>query len=147
MRLIVSLMLLLCVPLLVQGPAVAADKDVKPEIKKVPIRPSPVGDGKVMFRQYCAACHGVDAKGTGPAAPALKMAVADLTGLAKRAGGKFPDLRVQSILKQTVDVPVHGSQEMPTWGPLFRSLDRANESAVQLRIYNLTKYLESVQEK
>jgi mono/diheme cytochrome c family protein len=40
-----------------------------------------------MFRSYCAVCHGLDAKGSGPAAPALKMEPADLTTLAKENQG------------------------------------------------------------
>ena len=59
------------------------------EIKKVPIRPTPAESGQVMLSEYCVVCHGKDAKGSGPAAPALKVPSADLTTLAKRNGGSF----------------------------------------------------------
>ena len=47
-------------------------------------------EGKDLFRAYCASCHGMDAKGNGPVAPALKAPVPDLTTLAKRNRGVFP---------------------------------------------------------
>jgi mono/diheme cytochrome c family protein len=31
-----------------------------------------------MFKTYCAACHGLEGKGNGPAAPALKKEPANL---------------------------------------------------------------------
>jgi mono/diheme cytochrome c family protein len=36
-----------------------------------------------MFKEYCASCHGADAKGHGPAVRALKVAPPDLTMLSK----------------------------------------------------------------
>jgi len=38
------------------------------------------------------------------------------------------------------------SSDMPTWGPLFRYLDRRNEVAVRQRIKNLSDYLATLQE-
>jgi mono/diheme cytochrome c family protein len=147
MRILIALILLLAVPMVLSMPVLAAEKDVKTALKKVPIRPSSISDGKQMFSQYCGACHGTDGKGVGAATPALKVPAPDLTLLAKREGGKFPEIRMMHILQQTVDIPVHGGKDMPTWGPLFRSLDRANESTTQLRAYNLMKYIESIQVK
>ncbi len=39
-------------------------------------------DGAKIFRNYCAACHGVNGNGDGPVAPALKTKVPQLTTLA-----------------------------------------------------------------
>lgn len=61
----------------------------KPEIKKVPITRTPAESGSAMFSEYCAVCHGKDAKGSGPAAPALRVAPPDLTTLAKKNNGEF----------------------------------------------------------
>ena len=47
-------------------------------------------EGPNMYRQYCATCHGLDAKGNGPTASSLKKAPADLTVL-QAAGQKVPD--------------------------------------------------------
>ena len=46
--------------------------------------------GANNFAQYCVACHGKDAKGTGTLAATLKPKPADLTGLTARNGGTFP---------------------------------------------------------
>ena len=50
--------------------------------------------GPDLFRAHCAACHGLDGKGSGPVAPTLKIKPADLTVIAKNNGGKFPEARV-----------------------------------------------------
>lgn len=133
-----------CALLLAAGLASAQDK---PVIKKVPIQQTSPASGKEMYTQYCAACHGADAKGTGPAAPALKTPPADLSTLAQRNGGKYPSDRVSEILRTGTGVAAHGSSDMPTWGPLFRSLDPTNNTAVQQRIHNLNEYLTSLQAK
>lgn len=45
----------------------------KPEIKSGRMRPAPAESGQAMFLEYCAVCHGKDARGSGPALPALKV--------------------------------------------------------------------------
>jgi len=115
-------------------------------IKKVPAKPTSAASGKEMFDEYCASCHGMDAKGNGPAAPALKMQPTNLTLLSQKNGGKFPTMEVMSSIRD-VTQNVHGSKDMPVWGPIFSSLGNSNPSIVQLRITNLTKYIESLQVK
>ncbi|MBZ5627494.1 MAG: cytochrome c [Acidobacteriia bacterium] len=100
-----------------------------------------------MFAAYCAACHGKDAKGDGPAAGALKTPPADLTTLAQRNGGKFPSLKVLSILRGRARVTAHGTQEMPVWGPVFWTMSQGDAGQVQQRVGNLSHYLESLQVK
>jgi len=39
----------------------------------------------------------------------------------------------------------HGSKDMPVWGPIFHSMGGHSQPQVQLRIRNLTNYLESIQ--
>lgn len=96
---------------------------------------------------YCAPCHGKSAKGDGPAAAALKQAPADLTMLAKRNGGKYPSDMVTSVLRGQAKLAAHGDQEMPVWGPVFWKMSGGKEEQVTLRIANLNKYVESLQEK
>jgi len=107
---------------------------------------SPVS-GKEMFMSYCASCHGKDAKGDGPAAAALKQAPANLTELAKENGGKFPSDKVTAVLRGQAKLMAHGDQDMPVWGPVFWKMSQGHEEQVQMRVANLSKYLESIQEK
>jgi len=107
-----------------------------------------VPSGENIYKQFCAACHGADAKGHGPTASMLKIPPPDLTTLARRHGGQFPDTYVSSILLFGPGVAAHGSTDMPTWGTLFLFLnDKQNDTAVKQRVKNLCDYLASLQEK
>ena len=119
----------------------------KPAASQDQIPPNFVPSGKEMFKQYCAACHGLDAKGHGPARAALKIPAADLTTLAKRHGGEFPYDLVTNVLRFGPGVAAHGSSDMPTWGGIFQYMDNYNQAVVQKRIKNLCDYLVSLQEK
>jgi len=119
----------------------------KPTIKNVPLNPTSPVSGKEMFTTYCAVCHGADGKGGGPAVAALKNRPTDLTQLSAKNGGKFPELSVVATLSGK-EVDAHGSQEMPIWGDLFRSLGAGDRSdLVHMRIGNLTAYIGSIQAK
>ena len=132
---------------IVVGASAGSQDQPKPsgEIKMVPVQPNNVVHGTPLYRQYCAACHGTAGKGNGPAAPALKTPPADLTMLAKNNNGKFPDRKVLNVLENGTDVAAHGSKDMPTWGPIFRSI--GPENLRHLREANLIDYLKSIQEK
>jgi mono/diheme cytochrome c family protein len=124
------------------------------QIKKTQVKPTSPVSGAQMFKEYCAVCHGPSGKGDGPVATALKVPPPDLTTLAQRHDGKFPDDYVSNVLKNGVQNPAHGSGEMPVWGPIFDTMNRwkalcpgMDETPVTLRITNLTNYLKSVQKK
>jgi len=116
-------------------------------IKHVPIQSTSPVSGKEMYRAYCAACHGTDGKGGGPATTALKIPPTDLTLLSKNNGGKFPSIKVSSSIRGESATPAHGSKEMPVWGELFWNVSGGHEGEVQQRVVNLTKYIESLQSK
>jgi len=101
-----------------------------------------VKKGRQLFTQYCAVCHGPDAKGNGPAAAELKKQPADLTVVQKR-GEKFPTFQVMTFIEGEKVVPAHGTREMPIWGTVFRRTK--GEMGQQADIYALVKYIESVQ--
>ena len=115
------------------------------EVKKIPVTQTRADSGVEMFKTYCASCHGVDGKGHGPAAEALKVAPSDLTLLKQKNGGKFPANRVTRVIEGDDQITAHGSTDMPTWGPIFRSLDPSNAPVTKLRISNVTRYVESIQ--
>jgi mono/diheme cytochrome c family protein len=108
--------------------------------------PTYMPSGEQTYKQYCAACHGADAKGSGPVASLLKTPPPNLTTLARRHGGRFPYDYVLNILEFGPGLSAHGSSDMPTWGPIFQYLDKQNERVVQQRIKNLCNYLASLQE-
>jgi mono/diheme cytochrome c family protein len=101
-------------------------------------------EGVDTFKAYCAVCHGADAKGTGPAATALKKVPADLTTIAKRNGGKFSPTDVEATIMGQQALASHGSRDMPIWGPVFQSL-ASDSSVMKLRVTNLVGYLKSIQ--
>jgi mono/diheme cytochrome c family protein len=119
------------------NPAQDQDKDQLPA--------NYVPSGGQMYKQYCAACHGADARGHGPVGRVLRKPAPDLTTLAKRHGGKFPYAYVIGILGFAPGVSSHGSGDMPTWGALFEYY--YNKSSAQQRIQNVCDYLASLQEK
>ena len=100
--------------------------------------------GPDLFRAYCASCHGLDAKGAGPADPALKTKAPDLTILARNNLGAFPALRVRQMITGDEVVAAHGSREMPIWGPIFHQIEEDQDFG-NVRLENLVKYLESIQ--
>jgi mono/diheme cytochrome c family protein len=104
-------------------------------------------DGRELFRQYCAVCHGVDARGGGPSARALKRPPSDLTLLSRMNGGKFPALSVQLTIQGSTNAVIeHGSRDMPIWGPVLNNQGE-NLSLGDKRLHALVAYLEQIQAK
>jgi mono/diheme cytochrome c family protein len=104
--------------------------------------------GAELFKTYCASCHGVDARGAGPAAPVLKMPPADLTRIAARREREFPEGEIARIIDGRFDLPAHGTRDMPIWGarladeiPGFATGDEVARG----RIASLIEYLKSLQ--
>lgn len=126
--------------------ASAQDQATK-EIRHVPIKPTSAASGQEMYKNYCAVCHGVDGKGNGPAADALKVPPSDLTTLAQKNGGTYPALKVSAVVRGEEVLPAHGSKDMLVWGNLFWNLSGDHASEVQQRVTNLNKYIESLQKK
>lgn len=77
-------------------------------------------------------------------ASALRKRPADLTLLARRAGGSFPGDRVNGYITGSARaMPSHGTGDMPVWGPIFLAFE--NDLRVRARINNLVAYIESLQ--
>jgi mono/diheme cytochrome c family protein len=136
----------LCLGVFLVGPGIGSAQTSGKKIEKVPVKHSNPSSGKQMYKDYCAVCHGADGKGGGPAADALKTAPPDLTTMAKQYGEKSVALKVEAALQFGAKTKAHGTSEMPVWGPLFSATDR-NQQAVTMRISNLAKYVESLQQK
>ncbi len=117
------------------------------QIKTAPPRYTSPSSGKEMYATYCAPCHGLSARGDGPAAPALQHHPSNLTLLAKKNGGDFPALYVTATLRNGGKRHPSDDVRMPVWKEQFRYMDNPNSSVATLRILNLTDYLSTLQVK
>ena len=119
-----------------------------PQVQLVPYAAIQSLEGRENFAAYCAVCHGIDGRGNGAAAPAMKAAVPDLTTLAARNGGKFDSAAVEYLVKGTgkMATPAHGTPEMPIWSRVFAPLP-PDQPVASMRVKNLVRYLESIQRR
>jgi mono/diheme cytochrome c family protein len=116
----------------------------KKSVKKEPAASKESESGAQLYKNYCAACHGVEGKGDGPVARFLKGPPADLSTLAQRNNGKYPADRVAATLRSGTNAGVHGTSDMPIWGPVFQSRGKGGS---EVRIQKLTEFVESLQQK
>lgn len=122
--------------LLLAGPAVRAEDD------------SP--QGKQLFIKYCGSCHGPDGKGDGYLSGSLKQKPANLTLIAKKNGGKFPEQTVMRFIDGTTDVRAHGNPDMPVWGEVFKqqiASSPTQQAEIRATILSIVNYIGSIQEK
>jgi mono/diheme cytochrome c family protein len=104
--------------------------------------------GRDAFLTYCAACHGSDGRGAGPAAAALTTPPADLTRIAARRGGDFPADDIAAWIDGRMALPAHGTREMPIWGYRFAEglpPGELSQDLVRGRILTVVEYLRSIQ--
>jgi mono/diheme cytochrome c family protein len=124
-----------------------------------------VVQGKQLYEQYCASCHGADGKGDGPVASTLTPKPSDLTQIATHNGGRFPFYDVMLMISgrgpegQNEDTSLpglpkaHGSAAMPVWGQIFSRDELSKGSSLDLqlqatgKIMLITEYIQSIQQK
>ena len=73
-------------------------------------------NGRALYTDYCAVCHGENLQGDGPLAEALTIPPPDLTALAGE--GDFPLVAVASQIDGRDPLLAHGG-EMPLFGAWF----------------------------
>lgn len=137
------------IPVAAAALIVAVGAAQNPGAVTINVRNAPANDGHRMYASYCAPCHGLDGRGNGPVAASLRQPPSDLTVLTKNNNGKFPALRVASAMRFGAGAPAaHGSPEMPVWGPVFVQMNHGVLSPREeedMRVANLTRYLEAIQ--
>jgi mono/diheme cytochrome c family protein len=104
--------------------------------------------GEQLYVRHCAVCHGRSGKGDGPFRGILRVAPADLTGIAARRGGSFPDDEIASFVDGRLVPAAHGTREMPVWGrwlgaPITEGEER--DEAVRGEILAILEYLKTLQ--
>ena len=103
--------------------------------------------GAQIYREHCASCHGIDGRGHGPAASALKHPVPDLTSISQKNEGNFPYQGVRNVIEGIQPLSrAHGSREMPIWGPIFHEVE-ADQDWGEVRLEAITRYIEAMQQK
>ena len=75
-------------------------------------------DGRALFMENCAICHGADAKGDGEMARAMATPPKDLTLIAVRNGDSFPRAKILSIIDGYAKSDLDGPN-MPEFGALL----------------------------
>jgi mono/diheme cytochrome c family protein len=73
--------------------------------------------GKDLYVRYCASCHGVDATGGTALSKLMSIPTPDLTRIAVRRNGWFPEVTVREIVDGRYQA--HGGREMPVWGSVL----------------------------
>ncbi len=106
-----------------------------------------ISEGRALYLRNCAACHGVNADGNGPAAPALSTKASDLRSLSARYGNPLPQDQIARFIDGRADVVAHGPRDMPIWGEKVWEYPegRGNPGQVTPRVAALIAYLQSIQ--
>ena len=108
----------------------------------------PPPTGQILFLRHCASCHGPEGRGDGPLAASLKRPPADLTSLARTAGGHFDEATVIRVIDGRRSVAEHGPRDMPVWGVVFEEEleeERHGRFAAMLHVRALADYVRSIQ--
>lgn len=108
-------------------------------------------EGRKLFVENCAICHGPAGLGDGPFARGLTPEPKNLTLIRARNGGDFPRARVLSTLDGYTRVDLPG-QNMPEFGALLRGdlvpVDTGDgiPTPTPRKLAALLEYLESIQQ-
>lgn len=108
-----------------------------------------VSSGRNDFVALCVDCHGTDGKGDGPMAEGLTPKPVDVTQIAAKNGGVFPQARVMSHIYGFT--PGRSDSPMPQFGDLLEGetvlYDSGDgiETPTPARLVALMEYVESIQ--
>ncbi|MCT4610118.1 MAG: cytochrome c [Pelagimonas sp.] len=108
-------------------------------------------DGKAIFMENCAVCHGENGKGEGSMARAMAKPPADLTLIQARHGDNFPRAKVMSIVDGYAKSDMDGPG-MPEFGDLLQGdlipFDSGDgiQTPTPRKLVALVEYLETIQQ-
>lgn len=120
-------------------------------VSTLPLNAQDAAEGGELFLDYCATCHGRDATGNGPMAPAMSLQPTNLTLLKAGNDGVFPTLRVVKRIDGREPLVSHGSP-MPVFGDFFEGRDTALKTPsgqpimTSQPIVDLVAWLEGIQQ-
>ncbi len=111
-------------------------------------RKAAIREGEVYFKSYCAICHGENADGKGDMASMLDTPPMDLTTIAKRRGGVFPDDEIARIIATAERTPGHSLGEMPAWWETLKRAEKIDDpEIIRQKIENIVAYLKTLQKE
>jgi mono/diheme cytochrome c family protein len=104
--------------------------------------------GERLYVRHCAVCHGRSGTGDGPFRGVLTIPPSDLTRIAERRGGAFPDDEIGAFVDGRFVPKAHGTREMPVWGrwlgePIAPGVER--DEAARGEILAIVTYLKALQ--
>jgi mono/diheme cytochrome c family protein len=100
----------------------------------LPLAAEPAQKGRALYGKYCASCHGLDGRGATELAKLFEKDAPDLTRIATRRGGWFPEVLVEEIVDGRF--AAHGGRQMPVWG----------ETLTRDEIILVTEYIYAIQD-
>lgn len=124
-----------------------ADTSQEETVTEAPVRKAadPLERGEELYLSYCKICHGKEGV-AGPMADLLKVTPPDLTKIAARRNGEYPEALIFDIIKGNKEVKGHGGT-MPVWGETFRESENLEtEAEVDAEIRKVVAYLKTLQE-
>ena len=105
-----------------------------------------IAQGRALYLDRCASCHGFNADGRGPVAPALSTPPANLRLLSERYGNPLPEDLIARFIDGRADVKAHGPRDMPVWGEEAWTYDgKGNKGRTSGWVAKLVAYLQSIQ--
>jgi mono/diheme cytochrome c family protein len=103
-----------------------------------------IGQGRALYLQHCASCHGPQARGVESGESGEAASIPDLTRIEER-DGVFNPVHVAVHIEGRRD-GMKEETEMPCWGVALREEWPRGRGAAALQVWKLTKYLSFIQE-
>jgi mono/diheme cytochrome c family protein len=111
-----------------------------------PVPTPAIADGADLFQRHCAECHGAGGRGDGRLSGVLPVLPADLTSIAARNGGTYPEDLIRDIIDGRRPILGHGGAGMPVWGDAFLEIGESyNRRVADEKIARLARYVASIQ--
>jgi mono/diheme cytochrome c family protein len=105
-----------------------------------------IAQGRTLYLDYCASCHGLNADGQGPVARALSTPPANLRLLSERYGSPLPADQIARFIDGRADVKAHGRRDMPVWGEeAWKYNGKGSKGQARDWVAKVIAYLQSIQ--
>jgi Cytochrome C oxidase, cbb3-type, subunit III len=106
-----------------------------------------LNEGRDLYLQHCAACHGIKGDGHGPLEHELTAPPTDLRLLSHKYGSPLPGDQIARFMDGRADVKAHGPRDMPVWGEEMWQYPEGsgNPNQVSDSVAHIIHYLQSIQ--